>query len=341
MIRVVAPRAASLSASTEAEYGTLTGNATKVSDALASGGMAVQFGGDISSGSSGSGKSGGSNSGGSVWQPAQDTDWQWEIGNPLNTSNATQMGTGATAWNGDKSPGDNPKVIDIDGILNPSSTVSALHGMGVKAICYIEVGTAGNYYSAAAEGIPTTYYNQLSAAGDLGSTLSGYPNEKFVKITAASAVTIEEAQIKQQCVNKGFDGVETDLDETWGNEEGSTGFGTFTQAQEETYLTTLANYMHTNGIAWIAKNLDDEGSAAFVSDMQPLAQGMVSEECNFNNSCSLLKPFLDAHKWIGNAEYTQDNETTAKFCASDNASNINGVLFDVNLDGTKARQPCR
>lgn len=330
---LVPSHAATPYASVSADSGTLSSSAQVVTDSTASDGKAVQFG-SVSSG-------GGGGSGGSVWQPAQDTDWQWEIGTPLSTSNALQMGTGVTAYNGDTAPGDNPAIIDTDGILNPASTVSSLHSMGIKAICYIEVGTAGSYYTASDEGIATTYYDQLKAAGDLGAALSGYPQENFVNITAASAVTIEEAQIKQQCVDKGFDGVETDLDETWGNEEGTTGFGTFTQAQEESYLTTLANYMHANNIAWIAKNLDDEGSATFVSDMEPIAQGMISEECNHNSSCSLLSSFLADHKWIGNAEYTQDGETTANFCASDNSLNINGVLFDVNLDGTIARQPCR
>ena len=79
----------------------------------------------------------------------------------LNTNNATQMGTGITAWNGDTPPGDNPKLYDIDGIENTASTVSTLHGLGDHAICYIEVGTAGNYYTAAQEGVPATYYAQL------------------------------------------------------------------------------------------------------------------------------------------------------------------------------------
>lgn len=323
--------AASPYAAGVASTGTLANGATTGSDPLASNGTYVKFGGTTTSGS--------------VWQPAEDSDWMWEIGSPLVTTDANLMGTGVTAYNGDTAPGDNPVIYDIDAIENPASTVTALHALGDHVICYIEVGTAGNYagYSAADEGIPTSYYDQLQAAGDLSSnTLAGYP-ENFVNITSASAVTILEAMIKQQCSDKSFDGVETDLDETWGGEEGTPVFNgvktTFTQAQEETFLTTLANYMHSIGISWIAKNLDDEGSASFVSDMQPLAQGMISEECNFNDSCSLLSPFLNAHKWIGNAEYTSDGETQAKFCTSDNTADINGILFNVNLDG--GRSPCR
>ena len=126
---------------------------------------------------------------------------------------------------------------------------------GDHVVCYIEVGSAGNYYTAKQEGIPVTYYEQLKQAGDLGDKLKGYP-EYFVNINTPSAVSIIEAMIDQQCSAKGFDGVETDLDETFHGNEGKTGF-TITQADEENYLTTLADYMHGLGLAWIAKNLDD------------------------------------------------------------------------------------
>jgi len=64
--------------------------------------------------------------------------------------------------------------------------------------------------------------------------------------------------INQQCAAKGFDAVETDLDETYAGGDGTTGF-TLTEADEVTYMTTLANYMHRDGLAWIIKNPDDTG----------------------------------------------------------------------------------
>ena len=269
-----------------------------------------------------------------VWQPPADTNWMWELGSPLDISNANLMGTGVTSWNGDTAPGDNPALYDIDAIENSASTVATLHSLGDHAICYIEVGSAGNYYTAAQEGISTTYYAQLHAAGDLGKKLSGYP-EYFININAASAVSIIESMIQKQCAAKGFDGVETDLDETFGGNEGSTGF-TITQADEQKYLSTLASYMHGLGLAWIAKNLDDTGNSSFVNAMAPLAQGIITEQCNQYSTCSLLAPFETGGKWIGNAEY---NLTQAQFCAADNAANINGVLFNTALNG--GRKPCR
>ena len=269
-----------------------------------------------------------------IWQPAEDTDWMWELDRPLNISKPNLMGTGVTAWNGDTPPGDNPVLYDIDGIENPASTVTALHSMGDHVVCYIEVGSAGNYYSAKQEGIPVTYYNQLKQAGDLGDKLKDYP-EYFININAPSAVSIIEAMIDQQCSSKDFDGVETDLDETFGSNEGKTGFK-ITQADEESFLNTLADYMHGLGLAWIAKNLDDTERTSFVDSMEPLAQGIISEQCNQYNTCSYLHPFQAADKWVGNAEYSI---ALSQFCPSDNGADMNGILFNQNLDG--GRSPCR
>jgi hypothetical protein len=269
-----------------------------------------------------------------VWQPAEDTDWMWELDRPLNTSNPSLMGTGVTAWNGDTPPGDNPVLYDIDGIENPASTIAALHSTGDHVVCYIEVGTAGNYYPAKQEGIPVSYYDQLKQAGDLGDKIKGYP-EHFININAPSAVSIVEAMIDQQCSTKGFDGVETDLDETFHGNEGKTGFK-ITQTDEENYLTTLADYMHGLGLAWVAKNLDDTERTSFVDAMEPLAQGIISEQCNQYNTCSYLQPFLAADKWVGNAEYSK---ALSQFCPYDNAADMNGILFNVNLNG--GRSPCR
>ena len=243
------------------------------------------------------------------------------------------MGYDETTYTGAPAPG--PTVYDIDGIENPASTVASLHALGDKAICYIEVGTAGNYYTAAQEGLPTTYFAQSQAAGDIGNKLSGYP-EYFLNINSASTVSIVEAMIFQQCAAKNFDAVETDLDETFNNNEGSTGF-TITEADEEAYMTTIANYIHSLGMAWFLKDPDDVGNTSFSDAMYPLADAVITEQCNQYGTCADLGDFL-GNKPIFNVEYVPT--TAASFCPSDNSANFNGVLFDTNLDGA-TRVPCR
>jgi len=90
--------------------------------------------------------------------------------------------------------------------------------------------------------------------------------------------------INQQCAAKASTPVETDLDETYAGGDGTTGF-TLTEADEVTYMTTLANYMHRDGLAWIIKNPDDTGDN-YAATMEPLADGVLTEQCNQYGTCA-------------------------------------------------------
>jgi hypothetical protein len=262
--------------------------------------------------------------------PLGNVPWQWELDHALVVTKPTDMGAGATLPNGDPAP--DPAVYDIDGIDNSAATVAALHAGGDHAVCYVEVGSAGNYYSAAAEGLGTTYYNQFKLAGVVGKRLSSYP-EYFLNVDAPATVDIVEDMIAQQCYAKGFDAVETDLDETYDGNEGATGF-TITRSDEQTYLTTLADFMHSLGLGWVAKNLDDTGDD-FATVMEPVADGMLTEQCNQYGSCDALSSYVGV-KAVFNAEYSAP---TSAFCAADDALGFNGERFPVSLNGR--REPCR
>jgi hypothetical protein len=270
------------------------------------------------------------------WQPPMNDELQWYLNGEINVGSATDMGTGVTAYNGDTPPETNPTIYDVDGIENSAADVAELHSLGAKVVCYVEIGSAGNYYSAAQEGIPTSYYAQLQAAGDLGNTLAGYP-ERFININAPSAVAIVESMIQQQCAAKGFDGVETDLDETGGSNEGNTGFS-ISLAQNTTYDETIATFIHDLGLAWFSKDLTDTDNASFVDTLEPYAQAIIDEQAAQYQTIGLDGVFVSAGKPVFDAEYLGDN-TAANFCPADNAANINGTLFDTDLNGP--RQPCR
>jgi hypothetical protein len=264
--------------------------------------------------------------------PTGNVSWQWVLNHPLSLNSPADMGT--TDVLPDGSPAPAPTVFDIDGIINPASTVAALHARGDHVICYVEAGSAGNYYSANQEGVATSYYDQLQAAGALGNTLPGYPAERFVNINAPVAVGIVEAMIRQQCSGKGFDAVETDLDEVYPGYDGPTGLG-ITKSDEQSFLTTLANFIHGLNMGWIAKNLVDTGDN-FATIMQPLADGLLTENCNQWNQCGQASTYIAHGKGVLNAEY---NLSTSQFCPADNAAGINGAQIDSSVDGF--RRPCR
>jgi hypothetical protein len=262
------------------------------------------------------------------WVPSLDNQpWQWELSHPLKLTKARDMGTNDRLPTGAAAPA--PVIYDIDAIINPASTVAALHAMGKHVVCYIEVGAAGDYYSASDEGISTTYFDQLQSAGDFGAKVAGYP-EYYLNIESPTTVTVVEAMIRQKCAAKGFDAVETDIDEEYND---SSGFP-LTKAEQEQYMTTLANYMHSFGLGWWIKNPDDTGDS-YATDMEPLADAVLTEQCNQYGTCGLLSTYV-GHKAVFDAEYRLK---PARFCAADDALGFNGAKFNLGLSGV--RKPCR
>jgi len=268
--------------------------------------------------------------------PDNGPEFQWELDHPLNVSSALDTGSGAVNALGKRSGA--TTVFDIDGIINPASTVTALHKLQDKAICYIEVGAAGSYYSAAEEGLPVTYYQQLSQAGDLGQAEPGYP-EYYLNINAPSTVRIIEAMIKQQCAAKGFDAVEPDIDDSYTD---STGF-TITEQENIRFDSTLGAYAHSLGLAWGQKNGDND--PGFSQALEPTTDFLLDEECNYYQTCGIVTPpYVRARKLVLNAEYTDDwgSNVTAglsRFCPADVVGGIDGILFASALAGQ--RNPCR
>src|SRR5208282_3806543 len=120
-IIILSVHAASISTTITASSGTLSGNISSCSNSSSINGKVIWFGSKncssntatktstTSTGSTskaaGGGGSSSTSSGGtyvktgsgtssvSVWQPAEDSDWMWEIGTPLVTTDTNLMGT--------------------------------------------------------------------------------------------------------------------------------------------------------------------------------------------------------------------------------------------------------
>jgi hypothetical protein len=132
------------------------------------------------------------------------------------------------------------------------------------------------------------------------------------------------------CKQKGFDAVEPDNMDSYQN---SPGFST-TAADQLAYNQWLATTAHGLGLAIFQKNDLDQ-----VEALEPSFDGILDEECNKYSECDTLAPYTAAGKPAWDAEYTDDGETTAKFCNADVKANIAGALFELALDG-KLFEPC-
>jgi len=268
--------------------------------------------------------------------PNDGPEFQWELDEPLNIHLASETGSGALNSLGKRSGV--TTVYDIDAIINPASTVTALHKLGDRAICYIEVGAAGNYYSPGEEHLKVTYYQQLSRAHDLGAAMPGFP-ERYLNVNAPSTVKIIEAMIAQQCSAKGFDAVEPDIDDSYTDR---TGF-TITEADDIRYDLTLAAYAHGLGLAWGQKNGDND--TEFSKELEPHADFLLDEECRYYQTCGIVAaPYTHARKLALDAEFAGDWRLSVpadlrRFCPADSASHVDGTLFGAALSGQ--RSPCR
>jgi hypothetical protein len=251
------------------------------------------------------------------WHPGpKPLPWQWEIDHPLNLTSTRDMGTGVTAYGG--RPAARPVIYDIDGFENPAATVAGLHERGDKVICYIEVGAAESYRPD---------YRQFPASV-LGRAVPSYPQERYLDIRSAVVREIIEKRIVM-CAAKGFDAVETDIDESYGAD---TGF-LLTRAIEESYMRALAACLHAHGLAWVIKNPDDTGDS-YAADMAPLADAVLTESCNQYATCGYLHSYTH-RKLVLNAEY---DLALSRFCPADAARGWSGARFPLALDGP--RRPC-
>ena len=137
-------------------------------------------------------------------------------------------------------------------MTSTASSISPCHGDRLcrRVIVPTSRSEPGNYYSAADEGLFTTYYAQLRAAG-IRPEGAGYP-EYYLNVQSPKTVSIIESMIDKRCAGKAFDAVETDIDEEYTDNSGFE----LTRVENRRGLRgrDLADYMHGLGLGWWIKN---------------------------------------------------------------------------------------
>jgi hypothetical protein len=225
-------------------------------------------------------------------------------------------------WDLQSAPPDNTKNVgayDIDGWNNSAQEVAALHALGIKVVCYMDAGT----YE------PNRPDSNAFPAALKGAAVQGWPGELWLDVRPSGPdyATLQSIMLArfQVCQQKGFDAVEPDNIDSYTN---SPGFPT-AAADQIAYNEWIAETVHGLGMAVFQKNDLDQ-----IGTLLPYFDGLLDEECNKNSECALLAPYPAAGKPAWNAEYTEDGETTAQFCAPDVSAGIVGALFSIKLDGS-------
>jgi hypothetical protein len=228
---------------------------------------------------------------GAVWHPAPTTSpWQWQLQGKIDTSVAAS-------------------VYDVDGFETPKSTVQALHRLGRKVICYLDVGSWENFRPDASQ-FPRSA---------LGNRYEGFPNEKWLDIRHFQSFAAPLKQRIAMCARKGFDAVEPDNIAGW---ENNTGFP-ITRADQLRFNRWIARQVHARGMSVALKN--DGGQ---VKELVGVFDFAIVEECFQYEECGLYRPFTERGKAVFEAEYELD---PAKFCAAAGAIDFSAIRKSVDL----------
>ncbi|MER7577219.1 endo alpha-1,4 polygalactosaminidase [Streptomyces sp. NPDC126514] len=207
-----------------------------------------------------------------VWQPRPGLAWQWQLDGPVD-------------------PSVDVPVYDIDGFENSAADVARLHRDGRKVICYVNVG-AWEDFRPDREDFPASVRGRSN----------GWKGERWLDIRRLSVLRPLMERRFDMCRDKGFDAVEPDLMEGYGND---TGFP-LTARDQLRYNRMIADLAHRRGLSVGLKN-----------DLPQIPQLVrhfdfaVNEECAQYDECGELKPFIAAGKAVFHVEYA---EPAAAFC---------------------------
>jgi hypothetical protein len=182
-------------------------------------------------------------------------------------------------------------VMELDGFDTPTATVTALHRLGKKAVCYIDVGTWENWRPDAKQFPPDV----------LGKPDAGWPGERWLDIRQTSILLpIMEARFAM-CVRKGFDAIDPDNVD---GVENDTGFP-LTAKEQLTYDRDIATAAHADGLSVALKSDADEARA-----LEGSFDFVVNEQCVQYDECGELQSFVKHRKAVYDIEYTD----TLGFC---------------------------
>lgn len=231
-----------------------------------------------------------------LWKPKPGLSWQWQL-------------------DGEVKPTVDVPVYDIDGFENSMADVARLHAAGRKVICYVNVGAWENFRPDK-DDFPRSV---------LGST-NGWAGERWLDIRKLSVLRPIMERRFDMCRAKGFDAVEPDLVEGYGND---TGFR-LTAADQLRYNRMIADIAHERGLSVGLKN-DLPQIPHLLADFD----FAVNEECAQYDECARLTPFVKAGKAVFHVEY---EEPPSAFCAESRRLGLSSMQKKLELGVW--RRPC-
>lgn len=197
--------------------------------------------------------------------PPQTSPWQWQLQGRIDTSV-------------------DASVYDVDGFETPASTVRALHRLGRRVICYLDVGSWESFRPDA-KSFPRSVR---------GNRYEGFPNERWLDIRRFRSFAKPLEKRFAICARKGFDAVEPD---NLAGFENKTGFP-LSAADQLRFNRWVARQVHARGMAVALKNDPTQ-----VGELVGEFDFAIVEECFEYRECGLYRPFIEDGKAVFEAEY--------------------------------------
>ncbi|RSL74720.1 hypothetical protein CEP53_000015 [Fusarium sp. AF-6] len=207
-----------------------------------------------------------------LWKPKVGTHWQIILSQVLTIPKG-----------GAKNLKPNVPIYDVDLFENSKQTFDALHKAGKYVICYFSAGSWENWRDD----------RNSFQKKDLGKTLSGWPDEKYVNINSPSVRTIMAKRIKL-AAEKGCDAIDPDNLDGY---QADNGLG-LTEADTISYVKFLskeaAKYRMTTGM---------KNGGSITKQVLPYVGFCINESCIQYSECDLYAPYIKAGKPVFNIEY--------------------------------------
>ncbi|KAH7138428.1 glycoside hydrolase superfamily [Dendryphion nanum] len=253
-----------------------------------------------------------------LWTPKVNDTWQIMLLHPpLISPNATSTSPDVA-------------IFDVDLFNTPVETISTLHRLGKKVICYF---SAGSYEP----GRPDS--GQFKEE-DMGAGLEGWPGERWLQLSSENVKRIMKNRI-DLAWRKGCDGVDPDNVDGYNNKNALS----LTTNTSTTYLTYLSSLTTPLNLTLGLKN-----AASLIPTLLPIIHFSVNEQCVQYTECTAFAPFIAAGKPVFHIEYPEEagagkpdqgkgwgDNAIRKFCGESGdargRAGFSTVLKNMNLDG--------
>ncbi len=238
------------------------------------------------------------------YRPPLSVSWQWQLGGTINTAYDVEL-------------------YDIDLFNTKPVTIQSLQAVGKKVICYFSAGSYESFREDKDQFKPE----------DLGNTLDGWEDEKWLDIRSPNVRSIMQARLAL-AHQKGCDGVEPDNMDGYTNNPGFD----LTAADQLAFNRFIAEEAHKKGLSVGLKNDLEQ-----VNELIDYFDFAVNEQCFEYSECDLLLPFTNSGKPVLNAEYASQyiEDTTARqaLCNQSLNKQFSTLILPLDLDD-KFRYSC-